>query len=365
MSKSLSISIMNNFFKIVRSLLPTKQRVLFLGSPRNNKLMANTQLVYDALKCDKKVITKPLPHHMYDIISISYEIMTSKVIVLDDHYRYFAYIPLKDKQKLVQLWHGPGAFKQIGLDLPTALPRERYSHDQYDAFISSAEDVYYCFTSGLGLKKEVVKPLGYPLTDLLINNPEQLEDDFFKKFPHLKDKNIILYLPTYRRYNGGINVDDYDYEIDWDKLNNYLEEFDSVFIVKKHPLLVHQNINFVPKDFDRIIEINEMSHYELLVGADVLITDYSSAYFDYLILNRPIIFYCPDTEKYLKENGFYIKFPEEVPGEYCETCDELIKILKTIDYEVDYSQYKEWYMGACDGHSTEKISKLILDYLNE
>lgn len=364
MSKPISIRIINFLFKIISFILPVKKRVLFLGSPRNEKLMANTQLVYDELRCNKKIIIKLIPHNILDIIYVSFFIMTSNVIVLDDHYRYFAYIPLKRNQRLVQVWHGCGAFKKVALDLPNALPRERYSHDQYDAFIISGKDVSYCYESAFGLKKDVIKPLGYPLTDLLINNKEELEEEFFKMFPEIKDKNKIVYLPTYRRYEG-IDVMDYDYEIDWDKLNGFLEESDSIFIVKKHPLLIQQNINFVPTHYNRIIEINDIDHYKLLAGADILITDYSSAYFDYLMLNRPIIFYCPDVEEYLSKNGLYIKFPEEVPGEFCETCDDLIRILKTIDYNVDYSKYKECYMGACDGHSTEKVARLIEGYYNE
>lgn len=364
MSKPISIKIINFLFKLISSILPIKKRILFLGSPRNKKLMANTQLVYNKINGNKKIIVKLIPHNILDIIYISFFIMTSKVIVLDDHYRYFAYIPLKKNQKLVQLWHGCGAFKKVALDLPNVLPRERYSHDQYDAFVISGKEVSYCYESGFGLKKEVIKPLGYPLTDLLINNQTELKNEFNKLFPQIKNKKKILYLPTYRRY-GGIGVNDYDYEINWDKLNKFLEETDSIFIVKKHPLLIQQNINFVPTNYKRIFEINEIEHYKLLSGADILITDYSSAYFDYLMLNRPIIFYCPDAEEYLSKNGLYIKFPEEVPGEYCETCDDLIKILKTIPDNIDYTKYKKLYMGACDGHATEKVAKLIEDYYKQ
>lgn len=364
MSKPIPLKIINAIFKIISFFLPVKKRVVFFGSPRNEKLMKNTQLVYDYINCEKKLIIKLMPHGIFDIIYISYYIMTSKVLVIDDHYRYFAYIPLKKNQRLVQVWHGPGAFKCIGLDLPNANQRERYTHEQYDAFISTAENNYYCFTNGFGLKREVIMPLGYPLTDLLLNNKEELENEFYKIFPDLKDKNTIVYLPTYRRYEG-LDVLDYDYEIDWEKINDFLEESNSYFIVKKHPLLIFQNINFVPNNYDRIIEMNDVDHYILLAGADLLITDFSSSYFDYLMLNRPIIFYCPDTEEYLSKQGLYIKFPDEVPGEYCETCDELVEALKTMDYNVDYTAYKDWYMGACDGHSTEKVGKLIEDYYNE
>lgn len=364
MSKPLSIKLINVIFKIISLFLPVKKRVVFLGSPRSEKLMENTQLVYDKIDCEKEIIIRLVPHSIFDILYISYYIMTSKVLAIDDSYRYFVYIPLKKNQRLVQIWHGPGAFKTIGLDVSSNPSWEKYKHDQYDAFISTAKDVYYCFESGFGLDKDIILPLGYPLTDLLLNNKEELEKEFYERFPEMKNKNKILYLPTFRRY-GGMDVIDYDYEINWEKLNEFLEETDSLFIVKKHPLLIHQNIDFVPKGYERIIEINDIDHYKLLVGADLLITDYSSSYFDYLMLNRPIVFYCPDADEYLSKHGVYIKFPDELPGEYCESCDDLIEILRNIDYNVDYSKYKEWYMGACDGHSTEKVAKLIEDFYNE
>ena len=117
--------------------------------------------------------------------------MTSKVIVLDDNYRYFAYIPLKNNQKLVQLWHGPGAFKKVALALPNHQLIEEYTHAQYDAFIISSPDVSDHFEECFKLSPEIIKPLGYPLSDLLINNESNLkynEDEFLCQIyliPHM------------------------------------------------------------------------------------------------------------------------------------------------------------------------------------
>ena len=364
MSKPLSIRIINFGFKIISFFLPVKKRVLFLGSPRSETLMENTKLVYDNLDCEKKVIIKTLPHKITDVIYISYNIMTSKVIVLDDSYRYLAYIPLKKSQRLVQIWHAPGAFKKIGLDVPNAPSWERYTHEQYDAYISSSPFVSKHFESGFGLKPEIIKPLGYPLTDILLNNQDELEKEFYERYPEMKDKNIILYLPTFRRY-GGMDIIDFDYKINWDDLNHFLEESNSIFLVKRHPLQIHQNINFVPDNYKNIIDLGDVSHFSLLTAADVLITDFSSAFFDYLLLDKPIIFYCPDSEEYLSKHGVFMKFPEELPGKYCETSDELIDILRNINKNVDYTDFKKFYMASCDGNSTEKVSNLIREYLKE
>ena len=364
MSKPFSIKIINSIFKIISSILYVKKRVLFLGSPRNATLMENDKLVYDALTCDKKVIIKPMPHTPWDILYISFFIMTSKVIVLDDNYRYFAYIPLKNKQKLVQLWHGPGAFKKVALALPNHHLIEEYTHGQYDAFITSSPYVSDHFENCFKLSPNQIKPLGYPLSDLLINKKSELKKEFLDKFPELENKNVILYLPTYRRYEH-MDLIDFDYGIDWEQLNHYLNNTNSVFLVKRHPLQIHNNIEFVPKNYEKIIDLGDVSYLSLMVGADIFITDYSSAFFDYLLLDKPIIFYCIYSEEYLSKNGIYLKFPEDLPGHFCTKFNELLDTLNNLEKEVDYKEFKEKYMKSCDGHSTEKVVNLIMDYLTE
>ena len=104
MNKPFSLKLINFAFIIISLFLPVKNRVIFLGSPRNATLMENGQLVYDALNCDKKIIVKQMPHHISDIIFISFFIMTSKVLVIDDHYVYS--IKTKSKVNSNVAWSG-------------------------------------------------------------------------------------------------------------------------------------------------------------------------------------------------------------------------------------------------------------------
>ena len=113
-----------------------------------------------------------------------------------------------------------------------------------------------------------------------------------------------------------------------------------------------------------IIDVIEFSYFPMIVASNVLITDFSSVFFDYLLLDKPIIFYCPDSEEYLEKNGIYLKFPDDLPGDYCQTFDELLNSLTNVNEAIDYSEFKKRYMSACDGKSTQKVSKLIEDYLN-
>ena len=361
MSKPLSIAILNVIFKVISFFIPVKNRVIFLGTPRNAKLMENGQLVYDALNCDKKIIIRPMPHGISDIMHVSYYIMSSRVLVIDDHYRYFAYIPLKNNQKLIQMWHGPGAFKKVALDLPNYNIREEYTHRQYDSFITSAPSISKYIESGFHISSDKIMHLGYPRSDLLINNKEELIEEFHNQFPILKDKDIIVYLPTYRRY--GEDVLDYDYEIDWKQFDEFLKENNVFCLVKRHPLQITNDLNIVPKNCENIIDVGEFSYFPLIVVSKLLITDYSSVFFDYLLLNKPMIFYCPDSEEYLEKNGFYLNFPEDLPGDYCENFEDLLDCISNPNEQIDYAKFKERYMKACDGNSTKKVVDLIESYL--
>lgn len=360
--KPISIKILNFIFKIISSLLPVKKRVLVLGSPRNPILMENTQLVYDNISHDKKVIIKQMPHSLFDILYVSFFIMTSKVIILDDHYRYFAYIPLKNNQKLIQLWHGAGIYKKAALDLPNPNTREYFTHSQYDSFIITSPNISKYFESGFNLTPDKIKALGSPRTDLLINNKEKLENDFYTDFPYFRNKKIIVYLPTYRRYDNELL--NYDYEIDWKKFDKYLIDNDGVCLVKRHPLQINANLNIVPGYCKNIVDMGNYSYFPMICGSDILITDYSSVFFDYLLLDKPIIFYCPDANEYVEKNGIYLKFPDDLPGIYCETFDDVLENLDN-GKNFDYSVFKQRYMGSCDGKSTLRVIKLIESYMDD
>ena len=117
-----------------------------------------------------------------------------------------------------------------------------------------------------------------------------------------------------------------------------------------------------------------MSSSELLVCADVLITDYSSIFFEYLLLDRPIVFFVPDYEDYARDRGFYLDF-DSLPGHIVKNnnIDEAVRILYNAiggdkqekdaanesQMRVLRQKFREQYMSACDGHATERIVKEI------
>lgn len=363
MDKPLKIKFGNIVFKIISIFFPVKKRVFFIGSFKD-KLIMNTQLVYDNLDCEKRVFTWNLPHSIWELIKLSYYIMTSKVIIVDNTNPCFAFIRLKKQQKLIQLWHACGPIKKLGLDRPSYNPYELFCNDQYDDFIVSSDNECKNFGSAYNIKEEVFTKIGYPSMDLLIHNHEKYEKEFFEKFPDLVNKKIIIYMPTFRLtndYSGYLRG--YDYDICWDNLNEYLSENNCIFLIKRHPVMLENDIKIITKEYSNILDIYDISNFQLLAASDLLITDYSGIFNEYLLLNKPVIFYCPDLEEYLKYTGLYFNISNDFPGTFCQTYDELKNAISNQEYDVDYSEYKEKFLKYCDGNSTKNLLKIINEYL--
>ena len=106
---------------------------------------------------------------------------------------------------------------------------------------------------------------------------------------------------------------------------------------------------------------------ELYLISDILITDYSSVFFDFANLKRPMLFYTYDLEKYRDMlRGFYLDIETEVPGPLLFTTDEVIDAIKNIDSitEKYADKYVEFYDRFChidDGHSSERICELVFN----
>ena len=94
----------------------------------------------------------------------------------------------------------------------------------------------------------------------------------------------------------------------------------------------------------------------------MVITDYSSLIFEYSLMNRPMVFYSYALDSYYDWRGFYYDYEEMTPGPVCRTMEELMDALANVDAQFDQErldEFREKFMGACDGHATERIEKLM------
>ena len=221
---------------------------------------------------------------------------------------------------IVSLWHGVG-FKKIYNDkysgwqlFAKKMADKIFSWTHRDLTIVTSKYVAKQFSGIFGLKKNaVIRICGQPRNDLFKKNI--LRENVLRRNTIDNTKKIIIYMPTYRGKDLGENamerIVDNLYKSDF--LNRILTESNSVFVAKLHPN------NFVILDNDEV-----ESNQELLGISDVLITDYSSCCVDFALLNRPIVFYQPDEEEFLKKSEpLYDELMSRIHIGRCTTPEEL------------------------------------------
>ena len=190
--------------------------------------------------------------------------------------------------------------------------------------VSTSETISNIYESAFRVRKNQIIQMGQPRNDYFYI---EKNNEYKERF---KGKKTILYMPTHR--NEGKTPIDIDKifnleEVeDWCKKNNY------IFLIKKH-FYHSKEVNKYIEKYNYIIDItNEMTESQhLLDAADILITDYSSCFIDYLLLNRPIIFYNYDLDNYLKsDRKMYFNYDDIAPGKKCKNFNEIQEYLEQL-----------------------------------
>jgi CDP-glycerol glycerophosphotransferase (TagB/SpsB family) len=187
--------------------------------------------------------------------------------------------------------------------------------------VSTSKRVSSYYPSTFVVKKENVLELGQVRNDIFFKetDEDQLIPEWYRK------NKVILYMPTHR--NKGKLDKDINEVLDFEKINQLCHDLGCKFVIKMHLY----SSGYVPKEFEHIVDISKELYDPqfLLKYADMLITDYSSCYTDYLMLDRPVIFYCYDLSEYLStSNEMYYNYFEVTPGPKVKTMDELIESIK-------------------------------------
>ena len=278
-------------------------------------------------------------------------------------------------QVYVQCWHGT-PLKRLGYDIRegdnvmNSLPevREKYRTDaeKFSYILSPSPFASEKFASAWNLvetgQTDKILELGYPRNDRLINVDDEERQTIRKILGLPEDKRVILYAPTWRD-NQHTSGEGYTYktEVDFDKLQREIGD-DCVILFRAH-YLVANSFDFARydgfiKDVSSYSDIND-----LYIASDLLITDYSSVFFDYANLKKPIIFYMYDLDYYAGElRGFYLGL-DELPGPIVKEEDELIKCIKETEVwkpDERYEEFHKRFNPLDDGHASERLLEKVI-----
>ena len=272
---------------------------------------------------------------------------------------------------LINFWHGV-AWKKIGSDslknrLKALYSRHLYRNDGTDYYLTtSAEFTRRLKTAFAADEKKTIKA-GYPRNSLFydVASMKRLRDSFITK--HALENNAIFvsYLPTFRDKTE--SVFDIATILKDKSFSDYLAS-NEVYLIRKDHFVTEQRDSFHNSiKTGRIIIDESISASETLAISDVLITDYSSCFFDYLVLNRPIIHFLYDYDYYkTSDRGLYYDINDVSCGRCCFSDEELKKEIRyyienpSSDEDVRKNR-KQLFME----YETPKTNEAILSFIQK
>ena len=314
----------------------------------------------------KNPLDRPLPKNVsafnYYSFSIrkNYFICRAKYLLNDDFYTK------KQRHDQISIYctHGGCTFKNVKglLDVP----------DEIDYILSSSEayDPYMCENYSINYPNNKMLHFGFPSNDILFNTKEneilKLERGEFEK--------VILWMPTFRTSTSGRSDSDItqpfgiplitDME-QFEQLNQLLENNKALLIVKIHPMQDLTGVNRIP-NLNNIVVLDGktikkkmIDTYRLMASAHALLSDYSSATYSYLLLDRPIGFVLSDLDYY--KLGFSVPNIEDIlPGEKIYSFDDLKSFIRHItsgedSYGIKRKELLNWLYKYPDGNASTRL----------
>ena len=351
----------------------TGKKILFMSETKDY-LWGNLKFIHDRLYergLDKEFdITvscrKSVGHHksiMSWVKTVS-RLAKNDYIFIDDYAPIFGFIKLSPKTKLIQVWHAGEGFKSVGYSRfgksGSPFPSDS-CHKSYDYASTGSKRLIHVYEEVFGLKKEAFLPVGMPRLDGFLDEDRinTFRTRFYGEHPELEGKKIILFAPTFRGVGQRDAYYDYD-KLDLKEIYEVCGE-EYVFLIKMHPF-VEEKIKIAKEYSDRIIDFTSYPDInELYYITDLLITDYSSNYYEFALMRKPALFYTYDRESYELTRGVHRSVKECAPGKVCDTFDELIDAIKNRDFEeYKMKQFIEENFGEYDGHACDKVIDRIL-----
>jgi CDP-glycerol glycerophosphotransferase (TagB/SpsB family) len=284
---------------------------------------------------------------------------------------------LSGNATVVNLWHGVG-LKYCEFNITTGPLADRYVRKTFkerfyhpesfrrpDYVLTSTECQTRMMKTAFRVPVERCLELGYPRNAILTQPKEDILDFVRKYEPQgtlqliercSKYDKVYIYMPTWRDSQKNV----FAQQMDLQKLSEVLKKQNALLLLKPHPNTIVDNIY----QADNIVLVERtVDIYGVLPFTDVLITDYSSILYDYILMpKKQVILYLYDYDEYVHERDFYYPFDENVVGRKVETFDDLLKVISTQDYKMD-EQDRQRILDRFWGETMKMdSSKEILDY---
>ncbi len=289
--------------------------------------------------------------------------MTSKVIISNSG--GYSYIPLRKNQYVINTWHGGGAGKKMGIDVygnsflfrRDLLMNNRNTNIQ----ISSCRVFSKAMSRSMLIDSSKIWEIGMPRNDVLVNGNDIVRNSVRTKIGIGSNEKLVLFAPTYRKvqdnyFNDSIAI---SYGIDYKLVLNALTDrfgYKWKFAIRLHPCIVNREEYL----FESVLDLTDYPDMqELLLAADVMINDFSSSMWDFMLTGKPCFLYALDMDEYIKNTGFNFPY-NDLPYPKARNNKELDKEIRNFD-EGRYFKLCNLYYKKVGGCETGKATKLLTD----
>lgn len=287
----------------------------------------------------------------------------ASLVIVDDYYFPMYVIRPRPDTRRIQVWHACGAFKKFGysvLDksfgMDDASVARQAIHTNYDLCLVSAMRFapHYAEAFRQPLDR-FTSALGIPRTDLFLDPRRRAaaEAEVRARYAIPEGRRVILYAPTFR--GDRISQARTPEQLDLAAMRAALGE-DHVLLVRVHPF-ARDRFRLGPEHAGFAIDVSDHPDINaLMLVSDILVTDYSSAMYEFSLLERPIAFFAPDQADYDLERGFYLDWPADLPGPVFETTEALARHLRAGSFDLGrVRRFRDASFDVADGHATERF----------
>ena len=404
----------------VCTLRPVKKGLVIFADAHHDSRPDNMKELYEALNRMKKGGAKlDIREHYLNFTGASFSAILrhmmqfmklyaqAEAVIICDNYLPAASCRKRRETMVVQLWHACGALKKFGYDTTDDIP-ENYRGNVFrniDLVTVSAPFCEAPFASAMRLDQSCVRSTGVCRTDRYFrsNFQENARRRFLEKYPQARGKKVAVWAPTFRGNPAEpqllpLNVDQLRKDLgeDWFVLEHLHPHMAAKYtkgtgsVVYPDPAGGHfasPGSKTVRPDsaahpdaaekscassdsrtlHRQALDIALLPVEVLYAAADVMIADYSSLIYEYLLFGKPLVLYIPDYAEYVGKRGFYMDY-SEIPGQRVYREEDLAQAILGAQAELAGQKEKtahflETYMCACDGHSTERVLALIEEHI--
>ena len=354
--------VFSNLLRFIGVFITTNNKLILLSSYGGKKFADSPKVIYEAMKQDPRYLD-----YEYIWAFENPEVYADKNIntVRIDTWKYFLTalqakiwitnvniergLKFKKTETIyLNTWHGTGPKKGGN----AVSGRNDYDFSSVDILCVDGKYMHDVMLKYFGAREENLLYSGRPREDELFQFQKSDTARIRKKIGVPKGKKIILYMPTWREYESQ--------KMNFQFWHSMLKD-EYVVLLRSHHFSCKAKTTNKDNFFMDVTEYDDVN--ELYWVADVLISDYSSAFFDYGLLGKPMFCYAYDYDRYVREYGLFMNLEAEFPRGIKRTEKELLTAIKELNYE-SYAQECSEYCNSYVRHNG-RATEECLQRLNE